>query len=139
MEPMKGYPPLFSSTLSSLNLYNEDFRIFVVSWQVLWESQCRHSFYNFQQCLLEHIPVPVRGGDKTKNREVHIFPTLVPHKLKISHKVLISSNKYGAVFICLLLNYLVIFWHKYINLHKSSWVTCIYTSFPSLIFWPQCL
>lgn len=60
----KGYPPLFSSTLSSLNLYNEDFRIFVVSWQVLWESyrifQVNEiSFYNFQQCLLEHIPVPV--------------------------------------------------------------------------------
>ena len=34
---MKGYPPLFSTTLSSLKLYNEDFRIFVVSWWVLWE------------------------------------------------------------------------------------------------------
>ena len=34
---MKGYPPLFSTTLSSLNLYNEDFRIFVASWWVLWE------------------------------------------------------------------------------------------------------
>ena len=62
---MKGYPPLFPTTLSSLNLYNEDFRIFVVSWWVLLgnlphlPSQYRHSFYSFQQCLLEHIPFTV--------------------------------------------------------------------------------